>query len=647
VKRIRKSRAARILTWLLTAAMVAPIFSGIAMPSTAYAQGSAQSGGVQTVIVIDFTNKAGSAYDSLARLATDAVAVELANSGRFEVLKRDEVTRAATELGLHAPYDQIARSKLAMQLGASGIVDGTIAFVREDTKSTPHTVKVGLTIRISEASSGDLINGAAQIGEARARPGLSDMASLAQEATNNAAIAGVRQILANVLPEGTILSTVGSNTGGSLQIIINRGSRDGVQPGMQFIVLRDRQRVGRIEATNVFPTDSEAKVIDIGLGIRPEDKVRAVFPMPEFTSHFEVTRARPAHRGASMSALGKVLMVLVAGVVLATAAKGGSSSVTGVVAEPTVVNGGPAVRIVWRDNMFGNSLQTLEYHVWRTPDDPFNYSGTPIAALPQVTYTYTDQPAPYSFWDGNRSFLQPGVPTTGGNGGNGGNNGNTASTKTPAAGAVTGFPVTGNTYQYAVTSVIRRPVGGSNQGTGGGVNGGGGNGTTTGTEDIETSQVASGPATPVNIPLLSSPLDQALNVDLRNVVFQWQSRTGADVFQVEVSTDRTFKNRNLIERFQVFSTAPQADGVTQIFKAPDLSRDAVLLRDPAFASFVNRVPGAATPVVYWRVGGRNSGDRPGPVDWMTGNHTVTDNTFRFIYSQPRAFSPAPLPPPPP
>ena len=38
------------------------------------------AGGVQTVIVIDFVNKSGVGGDALARLATDAVAVEMANS---------------------------------------------------------------------------------------------------------------------------------------------------------------------------------------------------------------------------------------------------------------------------------------------------------------------------------------------------------------------------------------------------------------------------------------------------------------------------------------------------------------------------------------------------------------------------------------
>ena len=70
----------------------------------------------RTAIVLDFTNHAGSRYDSLIRTATDSVAVELAKSDRFELLKRSEVDRQAKELDLRPPLDQIARTKLAAAL---------------------------------------------------------------------------------------------------------------------------------------------------------------------------------------------------------------------------------------------------------------------------------------------------------------------------------------------------------------------------------------------------------------------------------------------------------------------------------------------------------------------------------------------------
>ena len=52
MKRIRKSKAARAISWLLTVTMIAPIFLGLLGPLSARAQGTA-TGTVQTVIVIE------------------------------------------------------------------------------------------------------------------------------------------------------------------------------------------------------------------------------------------------------------------------------------------------------------------------------------------------------------------------------------------------------------------------------------------------------------------------------------------------------------------------------------------------------------------------------------------------------------------
>ncbi len=631
MKRIRKSRSARILSWMLTVAMITPLIGGFIAPISAKAQAGSSTGGVQTVIVLDFANKSGTGGAALARLATDEVAVALANSARFEVLKRDEVIRTANELGMKPPYDQNARLKLAAQLGAASIVDGTVEFVKEDAKHMPRTVQVGLSIRISEANTGDLLSGAAQIGEARSRAGQSDTGSLTQEATGNAATQGVRQILGYTLPEGTVLSTVGDVK--SLQVLINRGSRDGVQEGMEMIVTRDKQRVARIRVGSVFPADAEASVIDNILGIRPEDKVRAVFPMPVFDTHGSIRERRVTRASNPVSALGKILLVLLVGIVVAVAANGGSTSVTGVTAEADTVNSGPAVQIVWRDSMFGSG-QTLEYHVWRSPDLAFGFtSPLPVAAVSGGVRNYTDFPAPFSPWRG-QSFNQPGPPQNNA----GGNNGGNAATVTPTAGTVTGFRTTGAQVTYQITAVLRRPVVTQNAGGGGGGGGGQNQG---GTEDIETGVVTSQPATPLDQAVLNAPSNNppAANININSITFNFSNPTGADTFQVELSTDPTFKNRNLIAIFPVGipSTSLTLTGI---------SGNGALRNNPTFLAFVNTTT-TTSPRVFWRVGARRDSDRPGPVDFITRNHTVSDRTFRLIYSNPSSFTFAPLPPGPP
>src|SRR5882724_1731097 len=205
VKRIRKSGAARFLSWALTFALYSPILCQIA-GRRAYSQ--AQSpGNIQTVVVIDFENKAGPASSPLARLATDAVAVELTNSSRYSILTRKEVDRQVKELRLRPPFDRVALSRLSKSLDANVYMDGEISFINVDEKRSPKAVNVGLRIRIHDASSGELITGAAQVGTAIGRPGQSDTDSLVQEATSNAALLGARSIVNVTLPEGIILST--------------------------------------------------------------------------------------------------------------------------------------------------------------------------------------------------------------------------------------------------------------------------------------------------------------------------------------------------------------------------------------------------------------------------------------------------------
>ncbi len=638
MKRIRKSRVARWVSWVLTAAMIAPVACRVIGPDAAHAQAPVTTN-LQTAIVVDFVNKSGFLGEALARRATDAVAVELANSARFEVLRRDEVDKQASAMGIKRPYDDVAQGKLAAALGATTVVTGEVSFVTTVAKSDPKRVVAGLKVMLRAPGSPELVNGAAEIGEARARPGLGDDESLGQEAVDNAAVVAVKKILAANLPEGTIVSTVGPETG--LQILVNRGSRDGVQPGLQMLVTRQGQRVGKIQLTNVYATDSEAKAVENTLGIRPEDKVRAVFPMPTFPTMAGLKGVKTGPRApkGSVASLGKVLVVLAAGIVIAAAVMGGkNTSVTGVTAEADVEGAEPVVRITWRDNFWGAT--TLEHQIWRVPDAPFNFQGVPIASK-QYEPRYVDRPAPYSYWDGTRSFLRAPLPGTATSGTSGGSE---AEVVTPDAGAVPGFTI-GRSYTYALTAVIRRPLAITN--TGGTGTGGGNN--TVGTEDVGTSPVPSAQTTPVAQAQLVMPESMSSNVDLTRFSPTWMSTTGADVFVVEVSTDRTFKNKTLILQLpRVYSTAPLATGVTQVLdSAVDLTTNPVLLRDPVFANYVNRVPNAPKPTVYWRVGARNDDDRPGPVNWITRNHADGDRTFRYVYSEVRSFTPADMPPPPP
>src|SRR5207244_3886446 len=156
-------------------------------------------------------------------------------------------------------------------------------------------------------------------------------------------------------------------------------------------------------------------------------------------------------------------------------------------------------------------------------------------------------------------------------------------------------------------------------GGGGGNNGGG-------FEIIGSDLVTGGATTPLNPPLLSTPAEGATNVDVKNFTVTWGSRQGADEFQVEVSTDRFFKNRAIIfTSGPLPSSAPQADGVLQSFKV-DLTAQPALLSDPTFIADIT----TGTGNIYWRVGARNSQDWPGPINWLSHDPHDPDKTFRWV-----------------
>lgn len=276
-------RPASRMRRLVTAAL-ATTFVSVAVVLSHPAVASPSSD-MLTVIVAPFTNldKLRTGGSDIARWATDAVAVELANSGRYEVLKESEVNRQARELGFQPPYDKTELSKIASALGANAVVSGEISFVRQrSSKSALNAVEVGMLVRIADTSYGELINGTAQIGNARVKVDETGFDVLSRNAVSKAAILSAREILSYTLPQGIVTLTQ-TNLSGT-QVLINRGSRDGIQEGMEMLVLRDGVRVGRIRVTGVFAADAEATLLDTTQGIRPMDKIRATFPMPTFLS---------------------------------------------------------------------------------------------------------------------------------------------------------------------------------------------------------------------------------------------------------------------------------------------------------------------------------------------------------------------------
>jgi hypothetical protein len=206
--------------------------------------------------------------------------------------------------------------------------------------------------------------------------------------------------------------------------------------------------------------------------------------------------------------------------------------VTGIedIAELVLTNNGPAILNTWQAGIPAG--QILEIQIWRLPDVPFSLQGTPVAAFSTVQNPYSDLIAPFSWWNGTNSFLQPGGP------------GGIANVVTPPAGAVQG-PVPGQTYTYQVTAVVRQTLPG-------GV-----------VQDVYVGSGTSGPAT-----LLVRPAPpQVTSTNVKSFNATWPSVKGADEFQLEV-TAFSFDYAVFTARFPAVSTAPNVDGVAQTLPAP-------------------------------------------------------------------------------
>lgn len=688
MKAVRRSPAPRATAWLLTMAMVLPFLSLCLTPAHAQTQQALK------VIVTDFVNKTnGLIDDPIARNATAAVYNELATSaqGRFDVIPNAEVLTEAKALGLRVPSNPNTPAgfslpdlqRIAKQLPADAIVQGDVAVTPPARGRAASSI---LSVTVIDASSGDTINGGIGQASVSPRPGQTgDAEDLITKAIENAAMQSVGKVVQRQIALATVMNINGDT------VILNRGVRDGIHEGDELVILREgpngaRIKEGLVRVARSYATDSEAEVVQNIGGIRPEDEARVLYKPAVVIATGGSVRPSETRTRVNFSAIGATLSAIGLGVLLSTANKGGQSSVTNVTSEPTADGTSAQVKITWGDNVFGQS-GVQEYHIWRLPDFPFNSNVTlgngngngggggsglpgsgggsgggngntgtiafdrlPIGIVDATRHVFYDRPSPFAFYI-NGATIKVGTGNGGlgnfgsGNSGNGnGNNSVNCGFISIGAGTdpiPTGFQP-GTTYQYQVSAIIVRQTqfGAGNGNTGG-------NGSNGSFVCIESDPVTSSNATPVTPPLLQTPASQAQSVNIKQFSPTWTSVAGADVFQLEISTDRTFMNPNLIARVgPIFSTAPNNTGQTQTLTAPiDLTTLAPLLADPTFTNFVNGVAGAQPPQIFWRVGARHDADNPGPVSWINPSSGNSDRTFRWVYPPSQFFQPAPVPPP--
>lgn len=229
---------------------------------------------VPTVAVLEFSVVPPSSSPAiLGRAATDAVVLEMTRTGRFDSVPRAQMDRQMKESDFSLPLSGNDVQRLGQALGADYVAYGEITEISFTEK--PHRARVTLTVRVTDALTGELANGAVQFGSSPPKTDTVEDDTLIQQAISDAAFSAVRA-LNNYKPlEATVLLARGGE-----EVNLNAGSRDGIRRGQEMVVMRGSRYVGRIKVSSVGDTDSRAMVTDGGNGIRPEDRVRAIFKMP-------------------------------------------------------------------------------------------------------------------------------------------------------------------------------------------------------------------------------------------------------------------------------------------------------------------------------------------------------------------------------
>lgn len=545
--------------------------------------------------VLDFVNKSALGGPALGAAAADAVSTLILGSNRFDVLPRESVDRIYAQLELTPPVTrQLDILRVGQGLAVETIITGEITDARINTNANGKSADVAMIVRGIDVASGLTVLGAAVHGQSTERPG--DVADdvLLNEAVNYAAQLAVDKLLTQQVDIATVLTTPTPTT-----VQLNKGSRQGIKKGMKMVVLRGREQVATIRISDVETDSSVAIVDDQTKGVAPGDKARAIVLDPGSVTLTGNGGARVRSPKRSSTSSSTLLTVLVVGALAATIATGsnGAGGASYVRSEATILpdNITPGVKISWGLDTFNGGRGRLEWQVWRN-----DYSQTAIRVTDGFQDHTYDMPvhAVPDFWRDPAGIAiqvlecqEPDDPEQ----------------IDPAPPGV----VLGTTYLYSVMLIYTLYP----QDIPGG--GGGGDGETLCVFKTDFKH-ADGQATPIDrIPLTSPPNNTANVGDL--VQFSWNAVPGANQYAVEISTQPSFTSgSNIAVVARIESISP--GGVST---------------EPIDISGV--FPTAQR--LYWRVGGRNAADLPGPVQDAKGE--------RYVFSVPFQFDRAKNPPPPP
>ena len=425
-----------------------PIYLLLGTPKAAHAQQAVRQ---PLVGVLDFSNDTGYGGPDVGRTAADAFVNELSASGKYDVLSRAEVQEGLDNLNLAPPLDAIDLQRLAKQLQADSIVTGEVLAISRFNGGKQ--VQAVVVVRMTDSTTGQLINGSLARGTSTPRDGaIADDDALVDEAIGKAMFAAVRQINNFNLPIATVMSNENTNT-----VLLNKGSRDGLQSGLNMIVTRGDQTVGTIKVTSVEPDESYGLIVDQGNGIRPQDVAKGIFTLPEYTvkgntvvtdSDISNGAAIQSTKRSSFAGIGGVILAILAAALLVSLVNRGSS---------TGALGGGAVDGVYAQAEEGQGAG-LPYSLSYVSAPVPNYASYAVKVHLSNGNLNLSQLVQYHLYrDGSQPYY-PGVASTT-------TNGTTAGTTTTGITLTTGTTTTAGTTTAGTTTAGTTTAGTTTAGT--------------------------------------------------------------------------------------------------------------------------------------------------------------------------------------
>ncbi|MHB0999354.1 MAG: hypothetical protein ACYC27_08905 [Armatimonadota bacterium] len=613
---------------LIIAVFLGPIITAI-LPTPAVAQA-----GTMEVAVVAFRNTSSTPDPMYAKLATDAVAVELVRSGKFSVTADDALDTKLVELGFKGQEDQASNillsdanlQRLGQEVGATSVITGEVTSIKVDQKKKKAEVLVA--VRMLDVASREWVNGAAANGVSHSRVsynGEKDTDWII-EAINDAGRKAVEMMVSYIIPEATVLGTFGTD-----EVLLNRGSQDGLEKGMEMIVLRRGETgldevVGRVKVSTLSDTDAHAKVTYAPRGVKPQDHVRAVFKLPEVKANGQAETPR-ASSDKRITKSKTLLWSLVALVGVAAFMKGGngrSESVPDAIVAAGVGSdagnewGDGGIMVLWNSPKDVRTQDILEYHVWRDNKGSYPGNGTNVVGIGPVWTTDEYTGLPISGPLG--SFDHHTVLDTVGWAGLGYSYPSEDHSSAIAAGGseITGNTV-GKTHKFWLSCIYRRYSAQASAYT-----------------FWETVPVYCGQATVLDRPESIAPGGTVTSetVALSDITFRWRGSMSADQYVIEMCPYPDFR-RDATWVKQYFQPTSNSNETFTKSVYYDVAHDPDGLR--AWVADMQKIGKLteADPVVYWRVGARCSRDVPGP--YPSGDQYAQKDgakNTRYIYSDP-------------